>query len=370
MKKTFTYKPYGASTSFDVEFYRTVSDLATLPDLKKFHRCLFIYDTHLFKSQVKKVMAIIHTSIGKVMPFGLSYGPKSLKNLERIWKCMVLSTPDLIVGMGGGVTTDLVGFASSTYQRGMPHMLVPTTVLSMIDASLGGKTGIDFAGVKNSIGAVHYPVRVINIVSMLETLPKPEFFSGFAEAVKAAVLFDRKFFKELEEYAQKGDFSSKNPKLLGIMSHSALLKMKNSEMPKQHKIKLLYGHAVGHGIELLGGTRMRHGDAVAIGMTIEGALACLLGIWNTKEWQDQTRLLQNLYLPVAPALATDSVIHSFIKKMRHYKKLVAPGSFGFILPEKIGRVSDGDGGFLIFVPQSQIKALLQKAIRLACSLDK
>lgn len=368
MKKTFTYKPYGTSITSDVLFCSTISDMVLLPYMKKFHSALFVYDCHLVKSQAQNVIAIFRKSIGKITPLSLPYGPKSLKNLKRIWEFMIMSSPDLVVGMGGGVTTDLVGFASSTYQRGTPHVLVPTTVLSMIDASLGGKTGIDYGGVKNSIGAVHYPIAVINIMNMLQTLPKQEFFSGFAEAVKAAVLFDRKFFQELEQYANIGDFSSINPKLFAIMYHSASLKMKNSEMPKLYKIKLLYGHGVGHGIELLG-RQIRHGDAVAIGMTIEGALACLLGIWNTKEWQDQTKLLRKLHLPTARQ-GLEYSIDRLMEKMSHYKKLIAPGKFGFILPEKIGKVSYGDGMFLTFVARSRMKVLLQRAILLARSWDK
>lgn len=360
MKKTLTYGPYGTSITSGVLFCDTISDVVLSQYVNKFHSALFIFDTNLREQHVQNVIAVFRKSIGKITHLGLPYGPKSLGSLERLWKQMVRSTPDLVVGMGGGVTTDLVGFASSTYQRGIPHILVPTTVLSMIDASLGGKTGIDFAGVKNSIGAVHYPIAVINIVSMLETLPKREFFSGFSEAVKAAVLFDRDFFWELEQYANKGDFSSDNPKLFAIISHSASLKMKNSEMSKQHKIKLLYGHAVGHALEILSEGKLTHGEAVSIGMNIEGEMACELGIWNKKQLLEQKELLKLFHLPTE--FSSKININILIDKMSLYKKLVKGNNLLFILPKNIGEIANEKNKWYKTIPKKTVKYILKRII--------
>ena len=146
------------------------------------------------------------------------------------------------------------------------------------------------------------------------------------------------------------------------MSHGAILKMKNSEMPSANKIKLLYGHAVGHAIELTDHQATRHGDAVAMGMTIEGAMACLLGIWNKKEWLAQTKLLKKFNLPILPVFKIRNPIDELIEKMRLYKKLVSPGYLGFVLPQKIGKAARREGDFITYVAQDKIHRLLKDAI--------
>jgi 3-dehydroquinate synthase len=365
MKKTYSYTPYGSRIPSTVMFCRDADELSFPKTLKTLRRIVFIYDATLRTDLVQQVIRTFQNTFPDTRPHALAYGPKSLENLQKIWKSMVTSVPDCIVGMGGGTTTDLVGFAASTYQRGIPHMLVPTTVLSMIDASIGGKTGIDFGGVKNSIGALHYPLMVMNCMKMLESLSKDEFFSGFAEAVKAAVLFDANYFQDLEIYADGNNFDADNPKLFNIMVRSALLKMENSELPPKHKIKLLYGHAIAHGIEIMGTKRVRHGDAVAIGMTIEGALACLLGIWNKEEWLLQTQLLKNFHLPVTPATRSRDFIDTLTDTMSLYRKLVFNNDFGFVFPSKLGHVETADGNFITYIPRNRMKTLLHEALTFA-----
>lgn len=215
---------------------------------------------------------------------------------------------------------------------------------------------------------MHYPIIVINIMEMLSTLPKDEFFSGFSESVKGAVIFDTGFFHKLERYGDKKDFSYKNPELMSIMNHSAYLKMINSQMPVSHKIKLLYGHAIGHGYEIMGKDHIRHGDAVAIGMTIEGALACLLKLWNIKQLQAQTKLLKALHLPVMPKSYNNKLVDILLERMTHYKKLVTKDTYAFVFPVSIGKVADGNGTFLTHVPRKDLRSLLFKAFRLVKEL--
>ena len=357
-----TYQPYGCKNICSVAFLNTFPTAGCEAISNwKYKRALIIFDTNISKLTVKKIKQLFQKKNAVVNATSFIYGRKSLDKIIPIWEAMVDFVPDVIVGIGGGTVSDLVGFAASTYQRGIPHILFPTTVLGMIDASIGGKTAIDFHGVKNCIGAIHYPEFVINITELLKSLPQEEFFSGFSEAVKAAVLFDRDFFLLLDQYATKKDFLYTNPYLFQIMKKSASLKMQNSEVPTQHKIKLLYGHAVGHALETLANGRLRHGDAISIGITIEGAIACILKIWDKKEWEKQTRLLEKLHLPIlVPKKYNSQVI---TEKMKLYKKLVTQDAFAFVFPQKIGQVATTcQDNFLTYVKQDEFLKLFNQAL--------
>ncbi len=360
-KKIITYKPYGYKNSYAVIFLENLPKMIKELDICANKKMLIVYDTHLPSKTVYRITELLRSNCRNIKLMHFNYGPKSLKKIVSIWEVMVDFVPEVIIGIGGGTVSDLVGFAASTYQRGIPHIIFPTTVLGMIDASLGGKTAIDFHGVKNCIGAVHYPKLVVNIMDTLETLPQDLFFCGFSEAVKAAVLFDKSFFIQLENYAKKHDFSCSNYELLKIMKKSAGLKMQNSEMPVSHKIKLLYGHAVGHALEILSDGKLNHGKAVSIGMTIEGAIACLFNIWNRDEWKRQTNLLKSLHMPVLVPEKFD--IKLILEKMKLYKKLMTKDEYAFVLPNKIGQVASIQKDvFLSYINKNNFPKILNQSL--------
>jgi 3-dehydroquinate synthase len=170
---------------------------------------------------------------------------------------------DCVVAVGGGVCGDLAGFAAATYMRGVDFYNVPTTVLSMVDSSVGGKTAIDFRGVKNVIGAFKQPKRVLIDADVLKTLPKRQISNGFAEAVKMALTFDEELFSVFEtedpmSYVDK------------IITHSLLIKkavVEADETEKGLRRVLNFGHTIGHGIELATNEeKLYHGECVSIGM--------------------------------------------------------------------------------------------------------
>lgn len=355
-----TYRPYGKEKPYSVLFTQTVpSTLApffTPPPL----RVLLIVDTNIQPRFVQSVIKSLRISgVEQLNVYRFVFGKKDLNSLVPIWQTMVDFVPDVVVGVGGGTVSDLTGFAASTYQRGIPHILFPTTILGMADASLGGKTAIDFHGVKNCIGAMHYPLLVVNAMESLTSLPQDEFRSGFSEVVKAAVLFDHDFFDRLEKLGNHL-LASGNPVLLPVIEHSATLKMRNTEDPPAHKIKLLYGHAVGHALEIIEKAHLRHGDAVSIGMTLEGALACVLGIWKPALWKRQTRLLYQLGLPLY--LPQNIRPQDIIERMQRYKKLVTRSTFAFIFPKRLGLVADSDKTFLTHVKKKDFFKLFMRTI--------
>lgn len=272
------------------------------------------------------------------IPDGERY--KTTRQLGHIYDKLVqhrFERRSSLIAFGGGVIGDLTGFAAATFLRGIPYIQCPTTVVAQVDASIGGKTGVDHPGGKNLIGAFHQPRLVCADPEVLSTLPKREFIAGLAEVIKYGVILDRGFFEYLEENAE--DILSLNQKkVLYCIQRSASLKAKvvQSDEKEAGIRKILnYGHTLGHAIETLTGYRKyKHGEAVAIGMASAARLAYLLGISSWKDVQRQMMLLDKFRLPTTlPKLDPSSIL----SVMERDKKVIG-GEIYFILPEKIGSV--------------------------------
>jgi len=272
------------------------------------------------------------------VPDGEKY--KTTAQLERIYDRLVqhrFERSSSLVALGGGVIGDLTGFAAATFLRGIPYIQCPTTLVAQVDASIGGKTGVDHPGGKNLIGAFHQPRLVCADPEVLTTLPKREFIAGLAEVIKYGVILDRNFFKYLESNTD-GILALDQKKILYCIQRSAALKAKvvQSDEKESGLRKILnYGHTFGHAIETLTGYRKyKHGEAVAIGMASAARLSYLLGISSWKDVQRQIRLLDLFGLPTTlPKLDPGSIL----AVMERDKKVIG-GEIYFILPEKIGSV--------------------------------
>lgn len=322
--------------------------------INKYSSFIYVVDKNLPDSILETVVAITGIPVETIVKIDPS--KKNIDRVVEIWNEMVRTVPTAAIVIGGGTLGDLTGLACGTYQRGIPRIYFPTTVLSMVDASIGGKSGIDHTDVKNSIGVLHYPDVVLNYVPFLESLENGEYFSGFAEVIKAAVLYDQEFFEELEKlnFAERLD----NTELIEVLYKSSVIKAKICEEPNNKKIRLLYGHAIGHAYEKLEAGRKRHGDCVAIGMHAEGALAVINGYWDENAWKRQAKLIQRFHLPVE--LPQDVDLEGIMSKMDKYKKLVDKDNFLFVLPEKIGHVVNQEGDCRVRVPRDEMKAQLIK----------
>ncbi len=193
-------------------------------------------------------------------------GAKTLSHFEAVERILLqngFSRRDCLVAVGGGVVSDLGGFVASAYMRGIDFYNIPTTLLSMVDASVGGKTAINFEGGKNLLGAFYPPRGVLIDANTLNTLPKKQFSSGLSEVVKMAVTLDDTFFRFLEECEMT------NEEMDAILYHSVLLKARVVEEDEREggKRKLLnFGHTFGHAIEMALGGKWTHGECVALGM--------------------------------------------------------------------------------------------------------
>lgn len=267
---------------------------------------------------------------------------KSLSALSRLYDHMAQQKADrraLVVAVGGGVIGDLAGFAAATWNRGIALLMVPTTLLAMVDSSVGGKVGINHPGGKNLIGAFHQPVGVWIDTAYLETLPKREFCSGLAEVVKYGVILDRDFFCYVEEHA--GDILDRKPEAIQyVVAQSCRLKAKVVQEDEREtlglRVVLNYGHTFAHAFEAIGGYgQWLHGEAVSAGMVCASKLAEARQLIDSSITRRQVALLERFQLPTAiPNWPVDDLI----EVMRRDKKNLA-GRIRFILPTDLGHVS-------------------------------
>ena len=243
-----------------------------------------------------------------------------------------------IVAVGGGVVGDLAGFVAATYMRGIPVLHVPTTVVAMVDSALGGKTGVDTAEGKNLIGAFHHPAAVVADPRTLLTLSAREFHAGLAEVVKHAVIADAGYFEWLERHA--GDIAARRLDLLAVLvRRSVAIKaevVEADERERGRRAHLNLGHTIGHGIEHASGYRLLHGEAVALGLVAECALASDLGLVGTDTSERVAALLARFDLPVR--LTVDLSFDRILQAMGYDKK-AAGGELRFALPAGLGTMA-------------------------------
>jgi 3-dehydroquinate synthase len=247
----------------------------------------------------------------------------------------------VVLAVGGGVTTDLAGFLAATWHRGVPVYQVPTSLLAMVDAAVGGKTGLDLPGGKNLVGAFHQPAGLAVDPRALATLPEAELRHGFAEVVKLATVADAALFARLEREAEA--LLCREPGPLGeVVSRCIRLKHRlvaRDQREAGPRAALNFGHTVGHALELVSGYAVPHGTAVAIGCAVEAALAVETTGFPEHDRVRLTRLLARFGLPVdwPPHLPREEALHA----MRADKKVRA-GRVRYALPARIGRMPAGE----------------------------
>ena len=261
---------------------------------------------------------------------------KTLDIVQQLWQGFLhndLDRRSTVIALGGGVIGDLAGFAASTYMRGIHWVCVPTTLLAMVDASLGGKTGFDLPEGKNLIGSFYPPRLVLADPQLLKTLPEAEFISGLAEVVKHGIISDPELF---ELCAQGLDCVRDN--LEDIVKRAMGVKIQVIEEDPYEKgirASLNLGHTVGHAVELVSKFQLRHGEAVAIGLVAEAKLAEKLAIARKGLVDTIAEVLLKLGLPteIPPGLPREEILQT----MRVDKKKNA-STIRFALPAEVGRV--------------------------------
>ena len=247
----------------------------------------------------------------------------------------------IVLAVGGGVTGDLAGFVAATWQRGIPVVQMPTSLLAMVDAALGGKTGVDIPAGKNLVGAFHPPRELWADVALLRSLPHREFRAGLAEAVKTAAVLDARLFARLERDAPR-ILARDERVLLPVVARCLRLKARvvTSDFRDEGPRAILnFGHTVAHAVEAASGFRMRHGEAVSVGLVTEARLAERLAGFPREASERIEALLQRFGLPVALPRRLDPV--RVVERTRRDKKARA-GAVRCALPGGLGRFSRPD----------------------------
>ena len=264
---------------------------------------------------------------------------KRLQTVEQLAEQMVATGADrraLLVAFGGGVVGDCAGFLASIFMRGIPVVQIPTTVLAQVDASIGGKTGVNLRSGKNLVGAFHQPKSVLVDPEVLETLEEREFRAGLFESLKCGVIRDRKLFDFMERQAKRilgGDSAAIERIILDSVQVKAAVVSADEREAGLRRI-LNFGHTIGHALEAATGyDQLLHGEAVAWGMMAAASIAEEIGTCD-KETAERIRAVVQAYGPL-PSIRVQT--HEVISRLTFDKKAIA-GDIHWVLPRKIGKV--------------------------------
>lgn len=262
-----------------------------------------------------------------------------------------------VVALGGGVVGDVAGFVAATYMRGVPVVQCPTTLLAMIDASIGGKTGVDTAAGKNLVGAFHPPAAVLADVETLGTLPLAHRRAGLAEAIKHGVIADADYFARIHA-TLPALLASEPGATLELVSRSVEIKasvVRADEREHGLRKTLNFGHTLGHAIELASGFSLLHGEAVAIGMVLEARIAERLGVAPAGTAGAIEQVVRRAGLPADRPAAIDA--EAVLAGTRHDKK-TREGVVSFALPAHIGAMAGAERGWSTEVSDALMREVL------------
>ena len=332
------------------------------------HRYAVIADSHVAELHGSRAMAALAKAglDADLFTFPAGEWNKSAGEWSRLCGELMgegFGRDSAVVAFGGGVTGDLAGFVASTYMRGVPVIQVPTTLLSMVDSSVGGKTGIDAGQVKNATGTFHHPAAVMIDPELLTTLPRYQRISGIAEAVKTAAIRDLEFLQWIEERApalRDGEIAA----TAGLIERSVGIKAQVvEEDPEERGVRAIlnFGHTFGHALESLSGFSVLHGEAVAAGMRMEARLGEREGVTEGGVGQRLDAVLKQCGLPevLEPSIDVDELL----QRARTDKKS-REGSLRWVLLAELGRVATGpDGEVTHPIPAARCRGPLEAALR-------
>jgi len=285
---------------------------------------------------------------------------KSLADAQRLYDHALsahLDRSSVVVALGGGVVGDLAGFVAGTYLRGVKLQQVPTSLLAMVDSSVGGKTGVNLPQGKNLVGVFYQPIEVAVDLSTLATLPNREYFSGMAEIVKYGVIWDATLFRMLEEQVQA--LRDRDPGVLeAVVARCCEIKAEVVAMDEREsgvRAILNYGHTLGHAIENVAGYgEWLHGEAIAIGMAYAGEVSCQCRDFARSDHERVVQLLAALELPVCRSALPGATTWSALRQAMTADKKARETVPTFVLADQLGSVVFNCG-----VPEAVLQATFE-----------
>jgi 3-dehydroquinate synthase len=325
-------------------------------------KVLLVSNPMIFKHYGERAIASLKNAGFDVVHYNLPPGEryKTLNSIQKIYDMALqhrLERSSTMVALGGGVVGDMTGFAAATWLRGINIVQVPTSLLAMVDSSVGGKTGVNHPQGKNLIGAFHQPKLVLIDPEVLKTLPAREFRAGMAEVIKYGVIWDAELFTQLEASKHLDQLRYVKSDLINyILTHSCQAKadvVSKDEKESGLRAILNYGHTIGHAVESLTNYRMfKHGEAVGIGMVAAGEIAVKLGLWQKEDTERQNAIIKKAGLPTQLPADLD---HTELIDALQLDKKVKSGKVRFVLPTCIGAVKVTDE-----VPTDVIRKVLEE----------
>ena len=283
---------YFSGKKVDCIFNGSILDVLELTSNRKI---IFITDENIKKHHPELFTA--HATYA--IPVGEKYkNQTTIDGILHFLYELEVDKDDFIIGVGGGVVSDITGFVSAVFKRGVRFGLLPSSILGMVDASIGGKNGINYLQVKNMIGTIYQPDFIVYDFSLLNSLPHAEWINGFAEIIKHACIKDANLFNNLESVSVN-DFKTNKESLTELIKSNVFLKteiVKKDELDKADRKLLNFGHTFGHAIENI--HELPHGSAVSIGMVIACRLSEMLSGFSSSETKRVMNLLKKYNLPV------------------------------------------------------------------------
>ena len=326
-------------------------------------RYVVVTDTNLLARHGRRLAASLRrrglpTEIVALPPGEASKTRRVRDRLEDRLIALGADRGTALVALGGGVVGDLTGFVAATFHRGIPYVQVPTTLVGMVDASIGGKTGINHPDGKNLIGAYHPPAAVYVDIDYLRTLPARPYLSGLAEVIKCGVIADRGLFDSVERHRER--LLKRDPDLLSKVIEAACrikVEVVRRDPREAGRRKILnFGHTIGHALETLSGYRLAHGEAVSIGMVVEARIAVRAGLAGPALVTRLATLLRAYGLPTALPARHDA---SEILEVARRDKKARGGRIAYALPTRLGRMARDGAEYVIPVEDSLVRQVLE-----------
>lgn len=302
-------------------------------------RFMIVSDSNVSKLYMEGIINLISPIASRVKSFTFEAGEnsKNLDTVSEVYNLLIeekFDRNDILIALGGGVTGDLTGFVAATYLRGIDYIQVPTTLLSMVDSSIGGKTGVDFKSYKNMVGAFHQPKLVYINLATLNSLPKREFKAGMAEIIKHGLIKDFKYYSWI--YDKRDQILSLDYDLLKEMIYVSCL-IKKDVVEKDPKEKgdralLNFGHTIGHAIEKLMDFNLLHGECVSLGMEAASYISYKRNLIDKDDLQHIVNTIKAFDLHVDTKSLSPEDIYSVTK----LDKKMESDKIKFILLKHIG----------------------------------
>ena len=323
---------------FAQDFLGLPLELETLQATER--RICIITDSNVEKLYAHEILNQIKDKCKKAEVFSFPAGEanKTLDTVREIYAFLIkenFDRKDLLIALGGGVVGDLTGFVAATYLRGVDFVQIPTTLLAQADSSIGGKTGVDFDGYKNMVGAFYMPKLVYMNVSVLKTLEDRQFFSGFAEIMKHGLIKDHIFYVWLLENMY--EICDREPAVLEemVVKSSTIKKLVVEKDPteKGERALLNFGHTIGHAIEKAKNFELYHGECVALGCVAAAYISWKHELLTMEEYYE----IRDMFVPFNLPISVDGISPKEVLELTKSDKKMDAGQIKFILLKKVGK---------------------------------